>query len=256
MKNITYLFLFILVSFSINAQTYTTGTIQLSNTSGLAMTLRLDIGTQVDMILTGPADRWFSVGFGATSMTTGTDTVLCHTDASLTSFDRVLPGLSAPTTDAIQNWTIVSNTVSGNVRTITATRALNTGDPNDFVFVASPSALSIIWARANTNNYSLVYHGGTNRGATTANLTLGTDDFLLAQFKMFPNPSNDFITVELPDGISTAVISIYDYLGRIIIKESLEVTSSKIVTSNLQKGTYIVKVASDNGIATKILIVD
>jgi hypothetical protein len=220
------------------------------------MTLRLDIGTQVDMILTGPADRWFSVGFGATSMTAGADTVLCHTNATLTSFDRVLPGFSAPTTDAIQNWTIVSNTVSGNVRTITANRALNTGDSNDFVFVASPTALSIIWARAITNNYSLDYHGSTNRGVTTANLTLGTDDFLLAQFKMYPNPSNDFITVELPDGISSTEIAIYDYLGRVVIKKCFDEKSLNIVTSNLQKGTYIVEVASEKGSATKVLIVN
>ncbi len=122
-----FLSLLFLVTSAVIGQTYSTGTITLTNTSGLAMTLRLDVGSQVSMTLTGPADRWFSVGFGATSMTAGTDVVLVHTGATLTSFDRVLPGFGAPTAEAIQNWTINSNTVSGNVRTITATRALNTG---------------------------------------------------------------------------------------------------------------------------------
>lgn len=255
MKKITLLF-YLFSSCYVAAQGYSTGTINLNSTTGVAMTAKIDVGTNVTLRLTGPSDRWFALGFGATSMTAGTDVVICHANtATLPSFDRYLTGFSAPVTDGTQHWTITSNTVSGAVRTIVATRALNTGDANDYVFSSTPNSISLIWAYGSTaNSYSLSYHGG--RGVTSANFTLGSEDFLLSQFKMFPNPSNDFITIELPDGISTAVISIYDYLGRFIMKESLEVTSSKIETSNLQNGTYIVEVASENGLATKVLIVD
>lgn len=256
MKKITYLIYLLFISSSVFCQTYSTGTIQLSNTSGLAMTLRLDIGSQVNMILTGPADRWFSVGFGATSMTAGTDTVLCHTNSTLTSFDRVLPGFAAPTVDATQNWTIISNTVAGNVRTITATRALNTGDPNDYVFSSSPSALSIIWARASANNYSLTYHGGANRGATAVNFTLNSDDFALSQFKMYPNPAKSSVNLSFPDGFEKFNIKIYDQWGRIINEFSTNDKNFTFNASNYSSGSYIVKVETNENSFSKILIVE
>lgn len=256
MKKITYFIYLMFISFNTFGQTYSTGTIQLTNTSGLAMTLRLDIGSEVNMILTGPADRWFSVGFGATSMTAGTDVVLCHTNSTLTSFDRDLPGFAAPTVDATQNWTIISNTVSGNVRTITATRSLNTGDPNDYVFSNTPSALSIIWARATANNYSLTYHGGANRGATAVNFTLNSDLFLLSQFKMYPNPTKSIVNLSLPDGVENVNVKVYDHLGRIVDEF---VTIDKIFTfntSNYSSGSYIVKVETTENSFSKILIVE
>lgn len=256
MKKITYLIYLLFISSSVFCQTYSTGTIQLSNTSGLAMTLRLDIGSQVNMILTGPADRWFSVGFGATSMTAGTDTVLCHTNSTLTSFDRVLPGFAAPTVDATQNWTVISNTVAGNVRTITATRALNTGDPNDYVFSSSPSALSIIWARASANNYSLTYHGGANRGATAVNFTLNSDDFALSQFKMYPNPAKSSVNLSFPDGFEKFNIKIYDQWGRIINEFSTNDKNFTFNASNYSSGSYIVKVETNENSFSKILIVE
>jgi hypothetical protein len=62
--------------------------------------------------------------------------------------------------------------VAGGVRTVIATRALNTGDPNDHVFTAAPGSISLIWARANSNTFSYAYHGNTNRGISSATITL------------------------------------------------------------------------------------
>jgi hypothetical protein len=95
-----------------------------------------------------------------------------HSAGALTAFDANLTGYSAPATDAQQNWTITSDQVAGGVRTVIATRALSTGDPNDYTFTAAAGTLSLIWARANTNSFNYAYHGNTNRGITTATLTL------------------------------------------------------------------------------------
>ena len=57
------------------SQTYTTGVVNLSSTSGLGMTAKIDVGTQVTLTLTGPSGRWFAVGFNANSMNNGTDVV-------------------------------------------------------------------------------------------------------------------------------------------------------------------------------------
>lgn len=255
MKKITFLFYF-LATFYSWAQGYSTGTISLNNTAGVAMTAKIDVNTLVTLTLTGPSNRWFALGFGASSMTAGTDVVVCHANTvALPSFDRYLTGFAAPVSDGVQHWTITSNTVSGSVRTIIATRALSTGDVNDYIFSSNPNPISLIWAYGSTaNSYTLSYHGG--RGVTSANFTLGNNDFVLSEFKMYPNPAKEYVTIDLSDLTANATVFIYDYLGRLVKNELLNTTSSKIDTSNLQKGTYIVKVDSDNELTSKILIVD
>lgn len=162
---------FLKVGFS---QTYTTGVVNLSNTAGLAMTAKIDVGTQVTLTLTGPAGRWFALGFNASSMAGGTDVVGVHSSGILSAFDCNLTGYAAPSTDAQQNWTISSDAVNAGVRTVVATRALNTGDANDYIFTAVPSSIGLIWARSSSASFSYAYHGNTNRGITTANFTLVT----------------------------------------------------------------------------------
>jgi len=165
-------FLLLVVSLTAFAQTYTTGTVTLTSTAGLAMTIKLDVGANVTMTLTGPSARWFAVGFDAGSMAVGTDVVAVHSAGALTSFDGNLTGYSAPASDVQQDWTISSNVVAGGVRTVIATRALNTGDPNDHVFTAAPGSISLIWARASSNTFSYACHGNTNRGISSATFTL------------------------------------------------------------------------------------
>lgn len=172
MKNkLLFIFSFILAA-SIQAQVYTTGVVSLSTTSGLAMTAKIDVGTQVTLTLTGPSGRWFALGFDATSMGSANDVVMVNSAGTLNSFDASIGGYSAPTADAQQNWTIVSDQVSAGIRTVVATRALITGDPNDHDFSAAAGSLSLIWARSGSATYSFSYHGSSNRGITTANFTL------------------------------------------------------------------------------------
>jgi hypothetical protein len=171
-SGITLIFLIFCYSIKSYSQTYTTGVVSLSNTSGLAMTVKIDVGTQVTLMLTGPAGRWFALGFDAGSMAGGTDVVGVHNATTLNAFDCHLTGNSAPVTDPQQNWTITSDAVSGSVRTILATRPLNTGDINDYDFPSTPTSIGLIWARSSSASYSYSYHGGSNRGVTFANFTL------------------------------------------------------------------------------------
>jgi hypothetical protein len=170
----SYILLLLLLGFveSYFSQTYSTGVVNLSSTSGLAMTAKIDVTNQVKITLTGPAGRWFAFGFNANSMTSGTDVVSVHSASNLNAFDCSLSGFSAPVSDPSQNWTINSDVVSGTVRTVIATRALNTGDANDYIFSASASSISLIWARSSSATFSYSYHGGSNRGVVLANLAL------------------------------------------------------------------------------------
>ena len=166
------LFLFILgFSYLSLAQSFTTGVVNLSSTPGLAMSVKLDIGSNVTMTLVGPSGRWFALGFGAGSMDPETDVVAVHSAGTLSNFDAKLTGFAAPVADVLQNWTITSNQVVSGVRTIVATRPLDTGDANDYTFSAEEGTLSLIWARGSSNSFSYGYHGGSNRGVENATFT-------------------------------------------------------------------------------------
>ena len=166
------LFLFILgFSYLSLAQSFTTGVVNLSSTPGLAMSVKLDIGSNVTMTLVGPSGRWFALGFGAENMEAETDVVGVHSAGTLSNFDAKLIGYAAPVADALQNWTITSNQVVSGVRTIVATRPLDTGDANDYTFSAEEGTLSLIWARGSSNSFSYGYHGSSNRGVVNATFT-------------------------------------------------------------------------------------
>jgi len=172
MKNNLLFLSFLFLSAYFQAQTYTTGVVSLSSTPGLVMTAKIDVGTQVSLTFTGPSGRWFALGFDATSMGSGNDVATVHAVGTLNAFDASIGGYSAPISDPLQHWTITSDQVASGVRTVVATRALNTGDLNDHVFTAATGSLNLIWARAGSPGYSYSYHGGSNRGITTANFTL------------------------------------------------------------------------------------
>ena len=166
------LFLFFLgFSYLSLAQSFTTGVVNLSSTPGLAMSVKLDIGSNVTMTLVGPSGRWFALGFGAENMEAETDVVGVHSAGTLSNFDAKLIGYAAPVADALQNWTITSNQVVSGVRTIVATRPLDTGDANDYTFSAEEGSLSLIWARGSSNSFTYGYHGGSNRGVENATFT-------------------------------------------------------------------------------------
>ena len=191
------LFLFFLgFSFLSFAQSSTTGIVNLSSTPGLAMSVKLDISSNVTMTLVGPSDRWFALGFGAQNMEAETDVVAVNSAGTLSSFDAKLIGYAAPVADPLQNWTITSNQVVSGVRTIVATRPLDTGDANDYTFSAEEGTLSLIWARGSSNSFTYGYHGGSNRGVENAtftplitNATLSLQAYLDGYYENGSNPS-------------------------------------------------------------------
>ena len=171
MKTKSLFFFFLGFSYLSLAQSFTTGVVNLSSTPGLAMSVKLDIGSNVTMTLVGPSGRWFALGFGAENMEAETDVVGVHSAGTLSNFDAKLIGYAAPVADALQNWTITSNQVVSGVRTIVATRPLDTGDADDYTFSAEEGTLSLIWARGSSNSFSYGYHGSSNRGVVNATFT-------------------------------------------------------------------------------------
>lgn len=125
--------------------------------------------TDITVTLQGPSDRFIAFGFG-TGMATGNDAIIWSTlgtgAAPLQLRDHRMIGQgNEPTVDAQQDWTVISNNVSGGNRTIVASRVLNTGDANDVVFNFAATTQNLFWSKGPSATNQLQYHGASNRAS-------------------------------------------------------------------------------------------
>ena len=260
MKNKSLLIFLIVFSQWSFSQTFTTGVVNLSSTAGLTMSVKLDISTNVTMTITGPSLRWFALGFGASAMTAGTDVVGVHASGLLPNFDANLTGNNAPATDTQQDWTITSDQVSAGVRTIIATRALNTGDANDYAFSAAAGTISLIWARGSSNSFTYSGHGSTNRGIVNATftavaptLTISTSNSTICSGSSTTLTANSTAGVSYlwsPGGQTTASITVNPIITTTYTCTATEngasATANSVITVSSNSSSTITQTACDS----------
>ena len=258
MKKITIL-LFCLLFLQGFSQQKTTGNITLS--TNMTVNLTLDNTTQkVTMVFTGPSDRWFGLQFGSFTnsdgMATGQDFV--YADGTTLIDGKMIGVGSTPNTAENQSWTVIANTLSSGIRTITAQRNLSTGDTNDYTFNYNNSTIDFAWARRSSLGYTLNNHGGTNRdyviGSTFT--TLGVEDFSLNASSIYPNPSNGSFSIETKTHLDK--INVYSQTGAFV--KTIEVTdmSNKVNLNltNFQKGIYLIELQNENEKTWKKIIIE
>lgn len=246
----TLLFIFLVATSHLFAQTFSTGTQTLL--SNLSAEIEVNGTTdKTTLTISGPSNVWLAIGFGGSGMSSGTDVFRTN---GTTIVDAVTAGFVLPPADAQEDWTLESNTVNGSRRTIVATRANDTGDANDFVFNASAGSLSIIYAIGSSTTYA--QHSGNNRGATAFQLsaTAGVLEAERLDFEMFPNPASEEITIQLPVGSNDASIKLYDYIGRLALSKKITLSENTIRVQGLSSGMYILKVLSGDKIGAKKFI--
>lgn len=73
--------------------------------------------------------------------------------------------------------------------------------------------------------------------------SLSVEDQELTNVKIFPNPTTDFITIQLPNGMSVEKAVVYNLLGK---KLSAQKTT-KIDMRDFPSGTYILELTTDKG---------
>ncbi|RYY84743.1 MAG: T9SS type A sorting domain-containing protein, partial [Chitinophagaceae bacterium] len=148
-------------------------------------------------------------------------------------------GFAIPALDANQDWTLVSNTVGGGVRTVVGTRALNTGDAADHVFTATATPLNLIYARR-SGNLAIGYHGGDSCGTRLANLVLSNETFTAELVKIYPNPTQDYVTIDSKQTISEVYLA--DFTGKIL--QQVQLDKGRRCRIDLQaypSGTYLLR---------------
>ncbi len=248
MKKITFILTFLMASYGF-AQNVSTGVVTL--TPGFTAQFDVNGSTEkVTMTMVGPSDVWLGVALNnnlGNSMGTGGEDVILYDSTGLK--DRNLTGAqNAPNIDASQDWTQMSNTESDNVRTIVATRALNTGDSKDYVFTTATTSLPMLWAKGS----SLILNYHASRGGAAA--TLGTAIVALPEFNVYPNPTAKELNVQFPASIKEANISVYSVLGTLIFQSNMGKFNTKINTSEWNTGVYLMNISTPQFSQTKRII--
>lgn len=113
---------------------------------------------------------------------------------------------------------------------------------------------SIAGNLSNTGGYTTV----NNQMAQTTLVigsVLGLNKRPLLQFKMYPNPVNGQVTIQLPSQVNKAGISVFDYLGKLLIKKTIYAPNNTLDVSNLSAGVYFVRIQTDAQVGTKKLVV-
>jgi hypothetical protein len=251
MKKIT-LILSLLISAYSFAQNISTG--QVALTSGYTVQFDVDGTTSVvTMTMILPENDWLAVALDATGMGSTNKDVVVYDSSGLQ--DRYLNGQGTPPTDGAsdQDWTQSSNTVTSGVRTVVATRDLNTSDAKDYVFTTTNNtALPLLWAKGAG---TFGYHGGgtANKGGTTS--TLGTAEIaVMPEFDVYPNPADLELNVQFPTSIQKANIAVYSVLGTLVFQAELDQWNSKINTSEWSAGVFIMNISTPDFSQTKRII--
>lgn len=236
---------------NVNGQTTSTGIKVLGNTG---MTLKIDTNTtNVTLTLTGPSNSYLAIGFGGTTMSTVTDMFIWNN----TSNRDYVPsgGYSSPIADVDQSWIIISDTVSGSIRTVIATRTLISSD--DYTFTNTQSVnIPIIFAKGTSS--SLTQHLGNNssRGALTLSTVLSNNDFQLERSTLiFPNPTNGYL--KLTSNQNVDEVALYTTTGKLVKKIRIDSFENELQLNltNLEKGIYILTIsAQDQKIWKKLII--
>lgn len=221
----------------------------------VGMTAKLDLDNTLSIVtltLTGPSDRWFSIGLNATQMTSSpyADLIVCN--SATTIKDAYLTGRSNPISDPTQNWTLTSNTVASGVRTIVATRPLNSGEATyDYAFNYNTiTSINVIYARNPTASYS--YAGGhttATRGSTTMTFTtLGTTEFSFSdKINVYPNPSTGFFSISKDNAVSITKIRVFDMNAKLLkeIDTNEPFQTTDVNLTGLSKGIYFMEISNN-----------
>lgn len=250
-KKITLLLIFA-VTF-LNAQQKTTG--QLNFVPGLSAELNLNDATSIaTLVISGPSDRWFGFKLGSftTAMSAGVDGVF-YNGTGLTDGNG-----GTLTTDATQNWTLVSNDVVGTTRTITATRPFNTGDANDFPINFANTDIDVAAAHGDTpNDFTIAYHGvNKTKFLDTPLNVLGVEDFSLKASTLYPNPSTGNFTIATKTYLNS--VDVYSINGAYIKTFKVDDTSENVEfnITGLPVGVYLLELKNETEKTWKKVIIE
>lgn len=83
----------------------------------------------------------------------------------------------------------------------------------------------------------------------------GLDDFANSPFKIYPNPANDELFISSKDDMPLGTANIFNISGQLVLEQQISGSDSKIDTSKLQTGVYVLSLeTSGNKFNRKLII--
>ena len=142
--------------------------------------------------------------------------------------------------DVAGTWTLVGVDIDGEAAGDNSGRSLS---------LSSDGSVVAIGAFLNADN-------GSNSGHVRIyDLSVAlsiSDEFVMQNFTVFPNPSNSTFTISLGNSLALKEVSLIDSYGRQILKS----TKLKLNISSISQGVYYLKVTTNEGIGIKKVIVE
>ncbi|HZH70812.1 MAG TPA: T9SS type A sorting domain-containing protein [Flavobacteriaceae bacterium] len=77
---------------------------------------------------------------------------------------------------------------------------------------------------------------------------LSTNDYLLSQVAVYPNPANDVINISLPASVEVVSATLFDILGK---NTGVSLNNDAINISTLARGVYMLNIETNQGSITK-----
>lgn len=102
---------------------------------------------------------------------------------------------------------------------------------------------------------TLIINSAFNKQAVYSDVALSTSQFNKESFSFYPNPSEDFIEINLNNSFSkSTALEIYNNIGILQKTEHLTNTITQVDINNLATGIYFLKITSETGTSVKKLI--
>jgi serine protease AprX len=80
--------------------------------------------------------------------------------------------------------------------------------------------------------------------------TLSTPEFATDNFRIYPNPFTDFVSIENPNALSNAAIKLYNNIGQLILEKTINNAMENVSLQTLNTGIYFYNIASADKIQT------
>jgi hypothetical protein len=111
--------------------------------------------------------------------------------------------------------------------------------------------------------YYFGFHNNSAVGATATVLLfdtldissqLSTNSFLASKLSVYPNPATNVVNISSTVNATINSVEMTDLNGRIVMTKSVNATQGQIAIGDLATGIYMMKISTDQGIATKKII--
>lgn len=84
------------------------------------------------------------------------------------------------------------------------------------------------------------------------NASLSTNDLTISEFKVTPNPTNDYWSIKAPQIVES--VTVYDILGKAVITQNANLSEVNLDASQLRSGIYLARIVSASGTKTIKLV--